>query len=113
MIVLSGFADDLANLMSHLQPSAGNIVQVTENTPDADIPKKAEILVYVMSLDTGYSSQLHGVFAYLHHRITAVKEYLCAVEDIDLRRLAFPELSALPEISIQELNNFIQGGRAK
>lgn len=107
-LLLSGFTDDLANVQKLLGTTLAPTTQVTEDANDADIPDAADIVIYVFSTDTGYSSQLHSIFTRIHDRVLSRREYLMMIEGSDLLRAAFPEISHLPKISIDDLKEKLE-----
>lgn len=107
-IIITGFADDLAVVVSRLGSRSVETIQVTENATNEAVPKSADFIIYVMSKDSVYSTQLHSIFVYIHDQVVAGREYLLSVEDIDLREVAFPEVSHLPQISVIELQNILE-----
>ena len=102
-VLLVGFEADIQGLASLLSATTADFALLTENATETDIPKAADIVVYAMSEDTGFSSQLHSVFVYVHDRILTNEEYLVAVGNVDLKKASFPELSHLPQASIGEI----------
>lgn len=84
------------------------MTQITEDAKDTDIPNVADIVIYVFSPDTGYSSQLHSIFTRIHDRVLAPHEYLMAIEGGEPSKAAFPEISHLPEISVDGLKEELE-----
>lgn len=101
-VLLVGFKDDIQDLASLLSTSA-DIALVTENANKKDIPLKADIVIYAMSEDTSFSTQLHGVFVYIHDLVLSKEEYILPVGNVDLKKGSFPEMSHLPQILIGEI----------
>ena len=108
MILLSGFADDLDRFISEFGSIPVDIQTVTENATEADIPEAAEMVVYVFSEDTGYSSQLHSIFTYVHDRVQTSKEYLLALGNVDLDKSVFPEISDLPKTTPGRMKEILE-----
>ena len=106
-ILLVGFSDDIHDLASLLRATSVNVALVNENATDAAIPKAVDLVLYVMSQDTGFSSQLHSRFVYIHDRVLKKAEYLMAIHNVDLDKIAFPELSHLPHITMNELRTLL------
>jgi hypothetical protein len=103
VVLLVGFEEDIQGLASLLSATTADFVLLTESATETNIPEAADIVVYAMSEDTGFSSQLHSVFVCVHDRILTNEEYLVAVGNVDLNRASFPELSRLPQASIGEI----------
>ena len=102
-IVITGFAEDIRRVASMIENSSAEIIELSEKAKDQDIPRTANIVVYVMSQDTGVSTQLHSLFVCIHDRVVKAQEYLIPVEEVNLSKASFPELSALPKISTKDL----------
>lgn len=100
--IIAGFADDLALVVSEL-PAGVRYAKIDENTaPGAEV-LQADVVVYVFSADTGYSSQLLGRFTSIHHHARAREEYLLGVGDVKLPEEAFPFARQFEVISMKEL----------
>ncbi len=107
-ILLVGFEDDIRGLASQLSSTSADIMQLTERTTNTDVPRTADIAVYVMSVDSGFSTQLHSIFVYIHDRVLTPNEYLLAIGDVDLAKASFSEISHLPQISIGDLKKRLE-----
>ncbi len=108
-ILLAGYANDLAEVVPKIAVPSADITLVDEKASDVDVSKAADIVVFVISMDTFYSSQLHSIFVYVHDRVLARQEYLLGIENIDLSKAAFPEIARLPQISIRDLKRMLEG----
>jgi hypothetical protein len=102
-ILLTGFADDLEKVALELNEISTDIKHVTETAENTDLPKATDVVIYVLSGDTGYSSQLRLVFFDVHNLVLSSEEFLLPIEDVDLNKSVFPEISKLPRISISNL----------
>jgi hypothetical protein len=102
-ILLTGFANDLAAVVSRLDSTKIDVKLVNEEATADDVPEAADLVLYVLSRDTGYSSQLRGVFTYVQSRALSPQEYLLPIENIHPEYGVFPELSHLRQISISDL----------
>jgi hypothetical protein len=100
-MLLAGFSDDLALVLGQL-PSGIECFTIDERTPDDYEVPDVKMVVYVFSPDTGYSSELLSVFAWIHHH-RPVEEYILAIRDVDLARAMFNFAKTIPTISLAEI----------
>ena len=103
IVVLAGYSHDTSTVMSELGPVDAEIYLVKEDATAEDIPTVADLVLYIMSSDSGSSSQLYSVFTFIHDHVQISHEYLLAVGDVDIRTVAFPTIRAIAEISTSEL----------
>ncbi len=102
-ILLAGYAGDLAAIVPMIRPGSTDVVLVTEEASDDDIPKAVDVVVFVASLDTCYSTRMHSLFVHVYDRVSAPQRYVLAVGNFDLAKFVFPEMRGLPRISTGEL----------
>jgi hypothetical protein len=102
LAILAGFASDLDIVESGL-PDVGVCFRVDDKTPESCVLPKVEIVVYVFSEDTGYSSQLLSWFTWIHHSVGASEEYVMKVGNLDLARAVFDFAKGFSVTSIAEL----------
>lgn len=110
-ILLVGFADDLTDVVAELDSTSSDIELVTEEAVDSYLPKAVDFVVYVMSTDTGFSSQFHSIFVYVHDHTPTEREYLMAIKDADISKIVFPEVSHLPQVSITDFRKTLYNSR--
>jgi hypothetical protein len=106
-LLLAGYADELTPLVRLIDTRADDIALVTENASDDDVPKSVDVVVFVTSLDTCYSTRLHSLFVYVCDRVSAREKYLLPVGDFDVAKFVFPELAHLPRIEATELASVV------
>jgi len=100
-VLLTGFSDDVAAAVSKLGPVKAEIMLVTEDATGEMFLDSVDLVIYVLSSYSGFSSRLRGVWSYVHHlRQSLGCEYLLPLAEF---KIVFPEIEDLPVISIDEL----------
>jgi len=99
-ILILGWAEDVALVAEKLPYSTG---RAHENSDHKLIPTDLEMVVYIFSRDTGYSSQLLSLFSYVHAGIVPRNEFVLSLGKVDLKSQVFPVISGVPEISLDTL----------
>jgi|SRR6516162_5961737 hypothetical protein len=103
IVLIAGFVDDVAKVVSLLNATCAELMQVTESATVENVPNAADTVLYAISKDTTYSTQLHSLFLYIHDRVQKKDEYLVGIDDSDVRQISFPEFSHLPWVSMSDL----------
>ena len=99
-ILLTGYAADIAAIAERI---ACDVALVDENAAAADVPKAADVVVFALSRDACYSSQVKSISVYVYDHVRAAKKSLLAIGDVDLAELAYPEIAHLPRVTLQDL----------
>jgi len=102
-ILLTGYASDIAAITERI---AGDVVLVDENASGNDLPATADVVVFALSRDACYSSQLKSVCVYVFDHVRAANRYLLPIGDVDLSALAYPEIAHLPRVTQEDLARY-------
>jgi hypothetical protein len=102
-IVVTGNASDIAAVAERMAAQPVDVVLVDENASGTDVRKSADLVVFALSRDGCYSSQLKSVCLYVHDHVRATEKCLLPVGDVDLTTLAYPEIAHLPQVTQQDL----------
>jgi hypothetical protein len=106
VILLAGYASELVDVVPVVAPSA-DLILVNEEASWSDVPKAAEVVVFVLSAGACYSTRLRGLFMYVYDRVSAPRKYVLAIDDVDLSKFVFPEIAHLPRIALDDLRNLV------
>jgi len=107
-VLLVGLEEDVVEISRRLSAPLEGIRAITETAADADLPAKADVIVYIVSRRSGYSSRLHLVSVSIHHKIPFQREFLLPLEPVIMEKSCFHELSRIPRTSITDLDKEIQ-----
>ncbi len=103
--IVAGFAEDIVRLAETVT-EVGSCFWVDENTIGGTKLPETTGIVYVYSGDTGYSSQLLGIFTWLHG-IHPDWECIVTVEPLEIGRIVFAFAAGFPVVSPEELRELL------
>jgi hypothetical protein len=107
-LLLVGYGEDLALLLPRLLSISPETLVLTEEASDHDIPTASGRIVFVMSLNTCYSTQMRSLVECVLDRVAAREKYLLLVGEFDADRFVFPEIRHLQRTSIEDLASRIE-----
>jgi hypothetical protein len=104
--IIAGYSFDVDSVFSRIADNAKCFRVDEKIADDAEIPK-TDLVIYVFSLYTGSSSQLLGLFLWIHHNLKPREEYIYYIEGDPTIPLYFHFMESqrekFPPISIEEL----------
>ena len=112
-IVLTGYVDDLNNLVPQIAAPPIDMFLVDQNAlgsrgeATTKLPYIADVVIFVLSINSCYSTRFRALFVYVYDSISSPYKYLMLVGDVDLN-LIYPEIIHLPKISIKEINKLLE-----
>ncbi|MGE5737230.1 MAG: hypothetical protein ACM34E_19215 [Acidobacteriota bacterium] len=106
-VLVAGFAEDVTLVKDQLP--RGVVCHCIDQTvgSEASVPP-SQMVVYVFSSDTAWSSQLQGVFNWINYWTQASERYVVGIGDVDLQRAIFHFAEKLPKISLEELRKKLE-----
>ena len=107
-ILLTGYASDLAKVVPQLGAQPADTIVVNEDGLEGDVPEAADVVVFVLSRGSSYSTQVRIVCGHVFYRVSAREKFLLATGEMDASKLAFPEIAHLPTTTIAELNALLE-----
>jgi hypothetical protein len=107
-VVLTAFAEDRGAIAPRIAKPFAEVVWLDEEASANEVPKTADIVVFVLSAAACYSTQLKSIVAYVHDHVRAAERYLLTTEDFDISRLVFPEIKNLPRMTFGELEHLLR-----
>ena len=108
-VLIAGFAEDLAIVRDAL-PKEVACFCIDQTVPsDAAVPP-TQMVVYVFSPDTAWSSQLQGVFNWINYWTSASERYVLGIRGVDLQRAMSQFAEKLPRLSLEELCQKLKQG---
>ena len=106
-ILLTGFAEDIEAAAAALAGYPGKIHQAGEETTEIEEGWEGATVVYVFSIDTGYSSQMKSLFVFLHDRLTPAREVAALLTGVAPKDVIFPELEDVRAIPVSALRDHL------
>lgn len=107
-LLVVGYGEDLAPLLPRVGSISPEMLLLTEEASDDQIPNAADRIVFVMSLNTCYSTQMRSLVQCVVDRVSAPEKYVLLVGEFDADRFVFPEIRDLPRTSIEDLASRIK-----
>lgn len=108
-VLLTGDATDLEKVRPRIEASGADVMVVNEEGLEGPVPDSADVVVFVLSREASYSTQLRIVCGHVFYRVSALEKLLLAVgEEEDAARLAFPEIRHLPATKLAELDRSLR-----
>lgn len=103
-LCLVGFASDINEIAATMDHSQTSIHLIDENATEAEIPSKADLVVYAMSEYSFSSSQLYSIFTYVNRSVDSTHQRMLFLRAARRPDGTFPSLPTFLPVELSEVS---------
>ena len=107
-LLLVGFSWDIKRIAATVDQSGVEVFLVNEDAKEGSVPSSADLVIYAMSQDTGWSSRLYSIFTYVYDFVKKQEEYIVFLDGAERPDGIFPSLPPLPSLRVEVLTEKLQ-----